>query len=128
MYISKDSENIVIYGEELTNVIISQLIFWNFVENKEDKRYYIRVNEDKSLLPKILDYLDYMNVKYVLSNEVRNLIETYKIKTQDFLNVKVHARNIKDGKFEIKDFEKYVSFLKVTLPRICRHEEKGVYS
>ena len=112
MHISKDGENIIVGGEELSNVIISQLIFWNFMENREDKLYYRKIGEERSLLPKLLHYLDYMNVKYVLSNEVRDLVESYEIRTQDFLNVKVHARNIKEGKFEIKDFEKYVGFLK----------------
>lgn len=106
--------------------IISQLIFFNFIEKEEN--LYIKESSDiESDLIEILNYLKNEDIDIELSSTGTNIIEGYLSKrnyTNDLFN---SALSIKNGRIDKDDFSIFKRFLQELPRQLKEHQIKAAY-
>lgn len=106
--------------------IISQLIFFHFIE-KEENLYIKESSNIESDLIEILDYLKNEDVDIELSSTGTNIVEEYLSKREQTKDLFNSALSIKNGKIDKYDFSIFGSFLQGLPRQLKEHQIKAAY-
>ena len=107
---------------------IMQLDFWGFVRDSGAHCYVASPQDIKSILLKLLGYLDKERIHYTLSQACQSYLAILSQETQMFDAIKDSGKNLKDGNFDKQEFAHFASLIQESVPRrLKEHQLKAAF-
>ena len=122
-------DNIIFLNEaSLKTNQVSQIEFWRFKSDGENSFKYSGEGVDK-LLVKLITYFKKENVKFKLSINCKNKINSLTERVEEFQVIRKLGQDFKNGSFNKKQFNEFKHFTKTHLPtrELKSHQLKAAF-
>jgi len=105
---------------------VSQIYFWGFSKDKESNKYILSTVEPQLILIKLLIYLDNEDITYELSPSCLQYLSELRQTRNRLEEIKIQAKDFKDGKLESIKFSDFLSFISTSIARPLKdHQVKA---
>jgi len=130
MLVDVSENTIIIRGtsQKLRPNQISQMNFWGFAKGPEKNSYLLSSEKIDSIFLKLLKYFDSEKISYSLSPSCQSYLSKMKEGIGEFEKIKNIGQLYKEGKFDIRKFDEFKSFIRDTIHRQLKdHQLKAAF-